>query len=83
MMLPVEEMGRGVAWLDPGTDGSQLDAGNFVPTLAERQARQVGCPDEIACRRGWSTPAKLASRADLVRKNDVGRYLVELSLHPE
>jgi dTDP-glucose pyrophosphorylase len=37
-------MGRGFAWLDTGTHGSLLDAGNFVRTLEERQGLQVGSP---------------------------------------
>ncbi|MDZ4094208.1 MAG: glucose-1-phosphate thymidylyltransferase RfbA, partial [Paracoccaceae bacterium] len=51
--LRVEKMGRGFAWLDTGTHGSLLDAGNFVRTLQARQGLQVGCPDEIAFHRGW------------------------------
>jgi glucose-1-phosphate thymidylyltransferase len=73
--LQVEKMGRGFAWLDTGTHGSLLDAGNFVRTLTERQGQQVGCPDEIAFRLGWITPAELAARAEIFRKNDYGRYL--------
>ena len=34
--LTVEKMGRGFAWLDTGTHGSLLDAGNFVRTLEAR-----------------------------------------------
>ncbi|MFZ9200800.1 MAG: glucose-1-phosphate thymidylyltransferase RfbA, partial [Paracoccaceae bacterium] len=37
--LQVEKMGRGFAWLDTGTHGSLLDAGNFVRTLTERQGQ--------------------------------------------
>ena len=33
--LRVSRMGRGYAWLDTGTHGSLLDAGNFVRTLEE------------------------------------------------
>jgi glucose-1-phosphate thymidylyltransferase len=73
--LQVEKMGRGFAWLDTGTHGSLLDAGNFVRTLTERQGQQVGCPDEIAYRLGWITHAELAARAEIFRKNDYGRYL--------
>jgi glucose-1-phosphate thymidylyltransferase len=76
--LQVEKMGRGFAWLDTGTHGSLLDAGNFVRTLTERQGQQVGCPDEIAFRLGWITPAELAARAEIFRKNDYGRYLSAL-----
>ncbi|MEP2683878.1 MAG: glucose-1-phosphate thymidylyltransferase RfbA, partial [Sulfitobacter sp.] len=51
--LHVELIGRGYAWLDTGTHGSLLDASNFVRTLSERQGQQVGCPEEIAWRKGW------------------------------
>ena len=74
--LNVEKLGRGFAWLDTGTHGSLLDAGNFVRTLTERQGQQVGCPDEIAYRLGWIDRAALAARAEIFRKNDYGRYLM-------
>ena len=38
--LSLEKMGRGFAWLDAGTPGSLLDAGNFVRALTERQGLQ-------------------------------------------
>ncbi|AWB49892.1 glucose-1-phosphate thymidylyltransferase [Gemmobacter aquarius] len=73
--LRVEKMGRGFAWLDTGTHGSLLDAGNFVRTLTDRQGLQVGSPDEIAYRSGFITADELAARAEVFRKNDYGRYL--------
>ena len=73
--LKVERMGRGFAWLDTGTHGSLLDAGNFVRTLEARQGLQVGCPDEIAFRAGWIDRDALADRAKIYAKNDYGRYL--------
>ena len=76
--LKVERMGRGYAWLDTGTHGSLLDAGNFVRTLQARQGLQVGCPDEIAFAKGWINSADLAARAEIFRKNDYGRYLAGL-----
>lgn len=74
-------MGRGYAWLDTGTHGSLLDAGNFVRTLTLRQGLQVGSPDEIAWRQGWIDDRELAVRAELFRKNDYGTYLAELPSH--
>ena len=68
-------MGRGYAWLDTGTHGSLLDAGNFVRTLTERQGLQVGSPDEIAYRLGWIGARELAERASLFGKSDYGRAL--------
>ncbi len=76
--LQVEKMGRGFAWLDTGTHGSLLDAGNFVRTLTDRQGLQVGSPDEIAYRAGFISAAQLAARAEVFRKNDYGRYLAGL-----
>lgn len=77
--LHVEKMGRGFAWLDTGTHGSLLDAGNFVRTLTERQGLQVGSPDEIAFRAGWIDHAGLARQAEKFKKNDYGQYLAGLA----
>ena len=73
--LHVEQMGRGFAWLDTGTHGSLLDAGNFVRTLTERQGLQVGSPDEIAYWAGWIDRDQLAERADVFKKNGYGTHL--------
>lgn len=76
--LSVERMGRGYAWLDTGTHGSLLDAGNFVRTLEQRQGLQTGSPDEIAFTQGWIDRAQLEARAQLFHKNEYGRYLETL-----
>ena len=76
--LDVKRMGRGYAWLDTGTHGSLLDAGNFVRTLEKRQGQQAGCPEEIAFDQGWIDREQLAARAEMFRKNDYGRYLMGL-----
>jgi len=76
--LDVKRMGRGYAWLDTGTHGSLLDAGNFVRTLEKRQGQQAGCPEEIAFDQGWISREQLAERAEKFRKNDYGRYLMGL-----
>lgn len=77
-LLNVQQMGRGYAWLDTGTHGSLLDAGNFVRTLSERQGLQVGSPEEIAYSRGWITAAELQKRAESFAKNSYGQYLLNL-----
>ena len=76
--LRVEQMGRGYAWLDTGTHGSLLDAGNFVRTLSERQGQQVGSPDEIAWESGWISDDNLRARAKTLGKNEYGNYLARL-----
>jgi glucose-1-phosphate thymidylyltransferase len=76
--LSVKRMGRGFAWLDTGTHGSLLDAGNFVRTLQKRQGMQTGCLEEIAHAAGWIDDKALADHAEALRKNDYGRYLSTL-----
>jgi glucose-1-phosphate thymidylyltransferase len=73
--LHVEKMGRGYAWLDTGTHGSLLDAGNFVRTLQARQGLQTGCLEEIAYQQGWIDAEAVARRADVFAKNAYGAYL--------
>ncbi|MBD3786072.1 MAG: glucose-1-phosphate thymidylyltransferase RfbA [Sphingomonadales bacterium] len=77
--LQVERMGRGFAWLDTGTHGSLLDAGNFVRTLALRQGMQSGCPEEIAFQNGWITADELRVLAKPFAKSDYGRYLMRIA----
>jgi len=76
--LKIERMGRGFAWLDTGTHGSLLDAGNFVRTLEKRQGMQSGCPEEIAYTNGWISKEMLADAAHRFRKNNYGQYLSKL-----
>jgi len=76
--LSVELMGRGYAWLDTGTHGSLLDAGNFVRTLSDRQGQQIGSPDEISYQQGWINDDALRARAEMFGKNGYGAYLLGL-----
>ena len=77
--LTVEKLGRGYAWLDTGTHGSLLDAGNFVRTLEARQGLQTGSPEEIAFDQGWIDQATVAAAADRFGKTAYGRYLRRLA----
>ncbi len=76
--LTVELLGRGYAWLDTGTHGSLLDAGNFVRTMQKRQGLLVGSLDEIAFEQGWISAADLESRVEIFCKNDYGANLAQL-----
>ena len=75
--LRAEKLGRGTAWLDAGTPDSLLQAGNFVQTVQERQGLQLGCPEEIAFRRGFLDAAALRARG--TTKTAYGRYLLDLA----
>lgn len=76
--LTMNKMGRGYAWLDTGTHGSLLDAGNFVRTLQKRQGMQIGCPEEIAFENDWISADKIKELAETFSKNAYGAYLKSL-----
>jgi glucose-1-phosphate thymidylyltransferase len=57
--MHVERMGRGYAWLDTGTTNSLLEASQFVAMLEHRQGLKISCPEEIALRLGYVTPAEM------------------------
>jgi glucose-1-phosphate thymidylyltransferase len=76
--LCAELLSRGVAWLDTGTHESMLQAGNFVQTVQQRQGLMIACPEEIAFRQGWIDADKVLQRAEPLKKNEYGQYLIGL-----
>ncbi len=77
--LEVERMGRGFAWLDTGTHGSLLDAGNFVRTMQDRQGLQIAAPEEIAYLQGWISKTDLLRHVDRFAKTSYGAFLKRLA----
>jgi len=76
--LYVQQLGRGIAWLDAGTHESLLQAANFVQTVEERQGLMVGCPEEIAYRVGFINKGQLLALAKELSQNSYGKYLLQI-----
>jgi glucose-1-phosphate thymidylyltransferase len=77
--LRVEQIGRGVAWLDAGTHETLLQAGNFVQAIEDRQGMMISCPEEIAFRLGYISREELFRQAEAMNKNRYGEYLLRLA----
>ena len=76
--LNVEIMGRGMAWLDTGTFDSLHQAGSYIRILEKRQGLKIGCPYEIAWRKGWINDKQLMEAAKNLKKSSYGQYLLNL-----
>ena len=74
--LTVDRLASDVAWFDMGTPDSLLDAARAVRTREKARGVKVACPEAIALRRGWLTPAAVRRRAAALGGTDYGRYLV-------
>ena len=80
--LNVEIMGRGMTWLDTGTFDSLHEAGTYIQLLERRQGLKVGCPEEIAWRKGWIKGEELEKLAKNCQKSGYGEYLLKILNDP-
>ncbi|NQV31687.1 MAG: glucose-1-phosphate thymidylyltransferase RfbA [Phycisphaeraceae bacterium] len=76
--LKAKLLGRGVAWLDTGTQESMIQASTFVQTVQERQGLMIACPEEIAFRKGLIDAEQVLRLAEPLKKNHYGQYLIDL-----
>jgi glucose-1-phosphate thymidylyltransferase len=72
--LQVVPFSRGFAWLDAGTHDSLLESAQYIAAVERRQGLKIGCPEEIAFRKGWISAAHLTELA-AGYKNAYGAYL--------
>ena len=73
--LHVKLLGRGMAWLDTGTQTSLLEAGNYIATIEHRQGLKIACLEEVAYRMEFIDQAQLQSIIDALPKGEYREYL--------
>ena len=87
--LHVRLLGRGMAWLDTGTQTSLLEAGNYIATIEHRQGLKVACLEEVALRMSFIDQSQLERLIGGLAKGEYRTYLQLVcdegphSIHPE
>jgi glucose-1-phosphate thymidylyltransferase len=76
--LRVEQLGRGIAWLDAGTPETLMQAANFIETIEERQGLKIACVEEIAYRMGYIDDKQLEKLARPLGDSGYGQYLMDI-----
>ncbi len=77
--LKVRIMGRGMAWLDTGTQESLLQAANYMHTIEQRQGLKISCIEEIAFQMEFIDKAQLLALAEQMRSSSYGQYLFNIA----
>ena len=77
--LHVEQLGRGFAWFDTGTQESLLGASNFVGAVELRQGLKIACPEEVAYHMGAIDAEQLRALAGPLKNSTYGRYLLSVA----
>ncbi len=73
--LHVKQLGRGMAWLDTGTQISLLEASNYIATIEHRQGLKIACLEEVAFRMNFIDQAQLERLIDALPKGEYREYL--------
>ena len=77
--LTVRVMGRGMAWLDTGTQESLLQAANYMYTIEQRQGLKISCIEEIAYLMEYIDRSQLLALAEKMRNSTYGQYLLNIA----
>ena len=76
--LQVELLDKGFTWLDTGTPGSLLAAGQFIETIENRQGIKVGCLEEVAYKKGYIDKKQVLKIGTKMKDTSYGQYLIKL-----
>ncbi len=76
--LEVSLLGRATIWFDTGTFESLYEASSFIKSVENKQRFKIGCPEEIAWRKGWINEKQLNQLALRYKNNSYGNYLKNL-----
>jgi glucose-1-phosphate thymidylyltransferase len=73
--LRVKVLGRGMAWLDTGTQQSLLDASAYIAAIENRQGLKIACLEEIAFNQGFIDRKGLSHCIEQTPRSPYREYL--------
>ena len=73
--LYVSILGRGMTWLDAGTQDSLLEASNLIKAIQKRQGILLSCPEEIALNENFISKSSLLNTINSLKECDYKNYL--------
>jgi glucose-1-phosphate thymidylyltransferase len=76
--LHFEQIGRGIAWLDTGTQASLLEASHFIGTIETRQGLKIACLEEIAYRFGFIGKNEMERAIEETPHSSYKDYLIRI-----
>lgn len=76
--LRVEVLGKEIEWMDAGTFDSLLEAGNSIRDVRKNSGINVGCPEEIALRKGFVSKDEMMKWIGKFKENDYREYVEEI-----
>ena len=78
-ILRAELLGGGFTWFDTGTNDSMMESSNMIQAIQRNNGKIICCPEAIAYINGWISKEKIIEAGNLMKKNDYGKYLLEIS----
>ena len=76
--LKAELLGGGFTWFDTGTIDSMMEANNMISLIQKNNGKIISCPEAIAYNQDWIDEETILKAAELMKKNDYGKYLSEV-----
>lgn len=72
-------LGEGFTWFDTGTNDSMVEATLLIRGVQKNQDRIICSPEAVAFKKGWISKDDLLEQANIMIKNDYGKYLSKLA----
>jgi glucose-1-phosphate thymidylyltransferase len=76
--LNVQQIGRGVAWLDTGTPEALIDAANFIQAIEKRQGLKIACLEEVALLMDFINLNEYENSINLLPNCDYKNYCLKI-----